>query len=377
MSNSSSNSGEQLISFFLYSLFIYPVTNYIISPKRGLPKWKSALYAMLFLAAVTIIHMMYENSEKGPNHYQLLNVTRDSSISTIKKAYRNLSLELHPDKNKASTASEEFQKVKHAFDVLVNKDKRREYNRLGDHGVAVSAQTAIDLKYIILQLVIYYSSSLIFAFLMTFSEPSGDAFSLSVFGLFTMLLVESLLVVKEIDLPSWILPYHAPSDIVSTLHRLFPAFMNGCRCITGAYYIDRKAVIVLELEALANSTREANLILGSVCQSVQDITSSNSIQNSDSVSDLLDTGNGSSTGFMAQTMSNIKRRVAVTREYKNGDIKKNMNARLVKLSIPTRTGVDAHVIGGNGKNDDSFLIIARNIVLYLFARFMFVKSRGE
>jgi DnaJ-class molecular chaperone len=121
--------------------------------------------------------------DKGPNYYQILNVTRDSTISTVKKSYRFLSLELHPDKNRAADAADRFLQVKTAFDVLVDKERRREYNRLGDHGVALLAQTAIDHKIIIVQLIVYYCSSLIFAFLMTFTEPTGDAFQFSIFGL--------------------------------------------------------------------------------------------------------------------------------------------------------------------------------------------------
>lgn len=149
---------------------------------------------------------MYDSMETGPNHYQLLKVTRDTPVAYIKKAYRSLSLgefigchyvclvgifivhrlysvEFHPDKNKDPGAAEIFQKIKHAFDVITDKDKKREYNRLGEHGVAVLAQTVVDHKYIIIQLIVYYASSLIFAFLMTFSEPTGDAFNICVFGL--------------------------------------------------------------------------------------------------------------------------------------------------------------------------------------------------
>ena len=129
---------------------------------------------------------MYKNQEKGPNHYQLLQVNRASTGGEIKKAYRNLSLELHPDKNKSPTASDEFHRVKQAFDVLVDKEKRREYDRLGDQGVNVSKQTVIDHRYILIQMIVYYCSSIIFAFIMTFSEPNGDALGQSLFGLASM-----------------------------------------------------------------------------------------------------------------------------------------------------------------------------------------------
>ena len=116
---------EQLVSFFLYSLFIYPVTNYLVSAKRAYPRWKGACYAILFLAIISTVHMLYENREKGPNHYNLLGVSRGTSTANLKRAYRTLSLELHPDKNKSPTAPEQFRKVKQAFDVLLNPDTRQ------------------------------------------------------------------------------------------------------------------------------------------------------------------------------------------------------------------------------------------------------------
>lgn len=113
----------------------------------------------------------------------MLNVTRGSTISTLKKAYRHLSLELHPDKNKSPTAEEDFRKVKLAFDSISNLDLRRGYNLLGEAGAKIASKGVLDMKYIVIQMIVYYGSSLIFAFLMTFSEPSGDALNSSLFGL--------------------------------------------------------------------------------------------------------------------------------------------------------------------------------------------------
>ena len=135
------------------------------------------------------MQQLYENREKGPNHYNLLGVPRECPTVLLKKAYRVLSLELHPDKNKSPHAAEEFQKVKHAFDVLMNPDTRHVYDRLGDAGVNVAARTVIDHKYIIIQMLVYYFSSVVFAFLMTFAEPSGDAMSAAFFGLTGIILI--------------------------------------------------------------------------------------------------------------------------------------------------------------------------------------------
>src|SRR4051812_23449036 len=62
--------------------------------------------------------------------YSQLNVKRDASEAEIKKAYRKLAKELHPDKNKGNPkASERFSKVTQAYDILTDKDKRARYDR--------------------------------------------------------------------------------------------------------------------------------------------------------------------------------------------------------------------------------------------------------
>ncbi len=62
--------------------------------------------------------------------YSQLGVKRDSSEADIKKAYRKLAKELHPDKNKDNPkASERFSTVTRAYDILTDKAKRAQYDR--------------------------------------------------------------------------------------------------------------------------------------------------------------------------------------------------------------------------------------------------------
>jgi DnaJ-class molecular chaperone len=62
--------------------------------------------------------------------YSQLNVARGASEAEIKKAYRKLAKELHPDKNKDKPgATERFSKVTRAYDLLTDKDKRAQYDR--------------------------------------------------------------------------------------------------------------------------------------------------------------------------------------------------------------------------------------------------------
>ena len=70
----------------------------------------------------------------GKNYYEVLGVKKEASEEDIKKAYRKLALQLHPDKNKKADAEEKFKELAEAYEVLSNKLKRDAYDRYGDEG---------------------------------------------------------------------------------------------------------------------------------------------------------------------------------------------------------------------------------------------------
>ena len=65
------------------------------------------------------------------DHYETLGVQRNASSDEIKKAYRKLARELHPDVNPSEQAQEKFKSVTHAYEVLGDEQSRRSYDSGG------------------------------------------------------------------------------------------------------------------------------------------------------------------------------------------------------------------------------------------------------
>ncbi len=66
------------------------------------------------------------------DHYEVLGVPRDASTEEIKKAYRRLARQLHPDVNPDPATQERFKKVTNAYEVLADARKREMYDLGGD-----------------------------------------------------------------------------------------------------------------------------------------------------------------------------------------------------------------------------------------------------
>ena len=69
------------------------------------------------------------------DYYEVLGVSRSADAEELKRAYRQLARQYHPDVNKKPEAEDRFKEANEAYEVLSDTEKRRAYDRFGHAGV--------------------------------------------------------------------------------------------------------------------------------------------------------------------------------------------------------------------------------------------------
>lgn len=83
---------------------------------------------------------MCERIKRCKDFYEILGVTKETTDSEVKRAYKKLALQLHPDKNNAPGASEAFKLLGNAAGTLTDAEKRKQYDLYGHEAATNTAR---------------------------------------------------------------------------------------------------------------------------------------------------------------------------------------------------------------------------------------------
>ena len=74
--------------------------------------------------------------------YQILGVSRDADSDTLKRAYRKLARQYHPDVNKEPGAEDKFKEIGKAYEALADPETRARYDQFGEAGIGCLLYTS-------------------------------------------------------------------------------------------------------------------------------------------------------------------------------------------------------------------------------------------
>lgn len=260
------------MDFFRFHSSTWPLILVQIVLRVSVRSQKTRNTSLLSHHVFVLVLVGLEIQDRGPNHYSLLGVTRQSSPLEIKRAYKKLSLQLHPDKNPSPDASDQFERVKQAYDVLMDLELREVYNKFGKEGIDQNKR--FSESQFLMEVGIFYVSWAVMTFFLTLGKKSGNARDWTLTGLIGMLVVEVVIMTsQENPLPSSLFPTLTEADVVRIMHSLFPAFMNGCRSMGSYLYVDLDAQTRALLLALQEQNKDILLVLRDVQIGVQTIQS--------------------------------------------------------------------------------------------------------
>lgn len=94
-----------------------------------------------YLVVMLVYLLILVQDVFAKDYYEILGVPRDATQHQIKKAYRRLSLQYHPDKHRGDPEKKKkFEEISNAYEVLSDEDKRRIYDQYGEDGLKQGGQ---------------------------------------------------------------------------------------------------------------------------------------------------------------------------------------------------------------------------------------------
>ena len=95
-------------------------------------KTRSSKWVICVLVTLFCFLACFKIEAKTIDPYKVLGVDKNASQREIQKAFHKLSLQYHPDKNKAKGAQEKFAQINNAYEILSDEEKRKNYDMYGD-----------------------------------------------------------------------------------------------------------------------------------------------------------------------------------------------------------------------------------------------------
>jgi molecular chaperone DnaJ len=69
------------------------------------------------------------------DYYEILGISKQATQDEVKRSFRRLAMQYHPDRNKAPDAEQKFKEINEAYEVLSDAKHRQTYDQFGHEGL--------------------------------------------------------------------------------------------------------------------------------------------------------------------------------------------------------------------------------------------------
>mmetsp|Transcript_49818 Transcript_49818/g.97685 ORF Transcript_49818/g.97685 Transcript_49818/m.97685 type:complete len:349 (+) Transcript_49818:31-1077(+) len=229
--------------FWAHVVVIHPVTNYFLNIKNY-PRPKGLYYALAFIFLASSVCVWHELQETEMSYYGYLGVGRSATSIELKRAQRHRSLELHPDKNPNNpNAESDMAKLNKIYEVLSNQVTREAYDRFGPEKVEWlkdKRNQAVDSSYdsqAMFGMGFFYLTWAVLSYFLTLGKSSAAGRTWLFGGLVLLAVLEFSMKFNDGDHFSFIQRFSIYEQI-DILHKFFPAYLNACKSISQATFVD-------------------------------------------------------------------------------------------------------------------------------------------
>lgn len=238
-----------LVRFLIQTLVIFPGLNFILGLKRF--SIQKRLYLVIgAVALIAAAEMVLIAQEWEHNYFQILGVPRSASVQDIKQAYRQVSKDLHPDKNPAPEAKELYLLAGQAHNILINDESREAYDRWGTRGLKWVEHDQSVEQHGFIETATFLLSQVVLVYILTTSVSSTNARSYSYGYLgFTLVLIVGMRFGED-DLPLPLFPYLTKDQKCELLGSVVPMVVLAICAIQRHMYFDMEEHLVESLRRI-------------------------------------------------------------------------------------------------------------------------------
>mmetsp|Transcript_28388 Transcript_28388/g.76489 ORF Transcript_28388/g.76489 Transcript_28388/m.76489 type:complete len:386 (+) Transcript_28388:56-1213(+) len=238
--------------FVLYLFVLGPMVEFCLKSKRinkGNDRRRGITLAIFVLSIVAAIKVGIDIAGRPPNYFEVLEVPTTATSSEIKRAYKQKSLEMHPDKNPEDPdAQDKFTKMRGAYEVLNDTRLRDIYNKFGEWGLEEDKTNATGGFYA--GMAVFYVIWVVLSFMLTMGKSNSQARVWVYMGLVLLAVFEYQTRIMSEDYLSSLFPYFTVCEKIEVLHKLFPPFMHGAKMIGQVIYVDPEVYNKALIESL-------------------------------------------------------------------------------------------------------------------------------